>query len=85
MKKNAIILAAGKSSNFAPFIYEKPKGLFRVRGEILIERQIKQLKDASFDIYYCKTPIELYLSTNFKFIGFYRFRCYRYVYCYKRI
>lgn len=46
MKKNAIILAAGKSSRFAPFTYEKPKGLFRVRGEILIERQIEQLQSA---------------------------------------
>ena len=41
--KNAIILAAGKSNRFAPFTYEKPKGLFCVRGEILIERQIEQL------------------------------------------
>ena len=31
--KNAIILAAGKSDRFAPFTYEKPKGLFRVKGE----------------------------------------------------
>lgn len=46
MKKNAIILAAGKSSKFAPFTYEKPKGLFRVKGEILIERQIEQLMEA---------------------------------------
>lgn len=46
MKQNAIILAAGKSSRFAPFTYEKPKGLFRVKGEILIERQIKQLQAA---------------------------------------
>lgn len=52
INKNAIILAAGKSSNFAPFIYEKPKGLFRVKGEILVERQIKQLKEAGInDIY----------------------------------
>lgn len=43
MKKNAIILAAGKSNRFAPFTYEQPKGLFCVRGEILIERQIQQL------------------------------------------
>lgn len=43
---NAIILAAGKSTRFAPFTYERPKGLFRVKGEILIERQIKQLIDA---------------------------------------
>ena len=33
IKKNAIILAAGKSNRFAPFTYEKPKGLFRVKGE----------------------------------------------------
>ena len=52
MKKNAIILAAGKSSRFAPFTYEKPKGLFRVKGEILIERQIEQLIEAGIsDIY----------------------------------
>ena len=44
--KNAIILAAGKSSRFIPFTYEKPKGLFRVKGEILIERQIQQLQKA---------------------------------------
>lgn len=46
MDKNAIILAAGKSNNFAPFTYEKPKGLFIVRGEVLIERQINQLIEA---------------------------------------
>lgn len=44
--KNAIILAAGKSNRFAPFTYEKPKGLFCVKGEILIERQIEQLQEA---------------------------------------
>ena len=46
MKRNAIILAAGKSNRFAPFTYEKPKGLFRVKGDILIERQIEQLREA---------------------------------------
>jgi CTP:phosphocholine cytidylyltransferase-like protein/thiamine kinase-like enzyme len=44
--KNAIILAAGKSSRFAPFTYERPKGLFRVKGEVLIERQIEQFLKA---------------------------------------
>lgn len=43
---NAIIMAAGLSSRFAPISYEKPKGLLRVRGEVLIERQIRQLIDA---------------------------------------
>ncbi|KAB1640043.1 NTP transferase domain-containing protein [Adlercreutzia muris] len=41
--ENAIILAAGLSSRFAPISYEKPKGLLKVRGEVLIERQIEQL------------------------------------------
>lgn len=43
---NAIILAAGTASRFAPLSYEMPKGLIEVKGEILIERQIKQLKEA---------------------------------------
>lgn len=52
MRRNAIILAAGASNKFAPFTYEKPKGLFRVRGQILIERQIEQLQSAGVeDIY----------------------------------
>lgn len=46
MRKNAIILAAGKSNRFAPFTYERPKGLFRVKNEILIERLISQLFEA---------------------------------------
>lgn len=49
---NAIILAAGKSSRFAPFTYEKPKGLFRVKGEVLIERQIEQLREAGIEEIY---------------------------------
>lgn len=42
---NAIIMAAGMSSRFAPLSYETPKALLEVKGEVLIERQIKQLKD----------------------------------------
>lgn len=45
-KRNAIILAAGMSTRFAPLSYECPKGLLNVRGEILIERQIRQLQEA---------------------------------------
>jgi len=52
MEKNAIIMAAGKSNRFAPFTYEKPKGLFIVRGEVLIERQIEQLLEAGIDDIY---------------------------------
>ena len=47
--ENAIILAAGLSSRFAPISYEKPKGLLKVRGEVLIERQIEQLKATGID------------------------------------
>lgn len=46
---NAIIMAAGLSSRFAPISYEKPKGLLTVRGEILIERQIRQLQAAGIN------------------------------------
>lgn len=51
MKRNAIILAAGTSSRFVPISFEIPKSLLKVNGEILIERQIKQLQEARiFDI-----------------------------------
>lgn len=43
---NAVIMAAGTSSRFAPLSHEMPKGLITVRGEVLIERQIKQLREA---------------------------------------
>ena len=52
MVRNAIILAAGKSDRFAPFTYEKPKGLFCVKGDVLIERQIKQLHEAGINEIY---------------------------------
>ncbi len=49
---NAIIMAAGVSSRFAPLSYEIPKALTQVKGEILIERQIRQLNAAGIrDIY----------------------------------
>lgn len=43
---NAIIMAAGTASRFAPLSYEKPKALIEVRGEVMIERQIRQLREA---------------------------------------
>ena len=47
--ENAVILAAGLSSRFAPISYEMPKALIPVRGEVLIERQICQLREAGID------------------------------------
>lgn len=47
--KNAIILAAGMSSRFIPVSYEIPKGLISVKGDIMIERIIEQLKQKGID------------------------------------
>lgn len=55
---NAVIMAAGTSSRFAPLSYERHKALTQVRGEVLIERQIEQLMDA-------KIP-EIYVVTGYK-------------------
>lgn len=43
---NAIIMAAGMSSRFVPISNECPKALIEIKGEILIERQIRQLLEA---------------------------------------
>ena len=55
---NAIIMAAGTASRFAPLSYEKPKALIEVRGEVLIERQIRQLREAGIK--------EIVVVTGFK-------------------
>lgn len=44
--RNAVIMAAGFSSRFAPLSYECPKGLVKIKGEVLVERQIRQLQEA---------------------------------------
>lgn len=44
--ENAVILAAGASTRFIPLSLERPKGLYEVRGEKLIDRQIEQLLEA---------------------------------------
>lgn len=46
---NAVIMAAGMSSRFAPISFERPKGVLKVRGEVLIERQIRQLQEAGIN------------------------------------
>ncbi len=55
---NAVIMAAGTSSRFAPLSYEMPKALIPVKGEVLIERQIRQLKEAGVP--------EVYIVTGYK-------------------
>jgi CTP:phosphocholine cytidylyltransferase-like protein len=46
---NAIILAAGLSSRFVPISFDKPKGLLEIKGEVLIERQIRQLRERGIE------------------------------------
>ncbi len=41
--KNAIVLAAGFGSRCVPLTYETPKGLLKVKGQPMLERQIEQL------------------------------------------
>ncbi len=52
---NAVIMAAGTSSRFAPLSYERHKALTEVRGEVLIERQIRQLREAGIEKIYVVT------------------------------
>lgn len=42
-------MAAGTSSRFVPLSTETPKGLLKVKGEILVERQIRQLLESGID------------------------------------
>lgn len=56
--RNAIIMAAGTSSRFAPLSYERHKAMTVVKGEVLIERQIRQLQEANIP--------EIYIVTGYK-------------------
>lgn len=47
--KNAVILAAGGADINAKSVYNMPKGLFMKDGETLIERQIRQLREAGIE------------------------------------
>ena len=50
--RNAVILAAGYGMRMAPIGMETPKALLEVKGEVLIERLIRQLNEAGIhDIY----------------------------------
>lgn len=45
----AIILACGIGVRLAPLTYDTPKSFIKIKGERMIERQIKQLKAAGID------------------------------------
>ena len=58
-------MAAGTSSRFAPLSYERPKGLITVKGDVLIERQIRQLKESGInDI----TVVTGYKANEFQYL-----------------
>ena len=69
IKRNAIIMAAGTASRFVPLSAECPKGLLEVKREILIERQIRQLKEAGIDditiVVGYKAEMFQYLATKY--------------------
>lgn len=56
-------MAAGTSSRFVPLSLERPKGLLEVKGEVLIERQIRQLKEAGVE--------DITVVTGYKAAAFY--------------
>lgn len=62
---NAIIMAAGTSSRFAPLSYELPKALIEIKGEVLLERQIKQIKAVGIDEIVIVTG---YMSEKFEYL-----------------
>lgn len=47
--EKAVIMAAGYGSRFVPLSFDTPKGLLKVYGEPMIERQIKQLKEVGIN------------------------------------
>lgn len=63
--KRAVILAAGIGMRMVPINTEMPKALLQVKGEVLIERQIKQLNDIGInDI----TVIVGFLKEKFEYL-----------------
>lgn len=61
----AVVLAAGFGSRFVPLTYDTPKGLLKVHGECMLERQIRQLNEAGItDI----TLVVGYLKEKFEYL-----------------
>ena len=58
-------MAAGTSSRFVPLSSETPKGLLEVKGEVLIERQIRQLREAGIDDI---TVVAGYMAEKFAYL-----------------
>ena len=64
--RNAVILTAGACRRFEPISFDYPKALVEVRGEVLIERQIRQLLSAGItDI----TLVVGFMKEKFDYLG----------------
>ena len=64
--RNAVILVAGTCRRFEPISFDYPKALVEVRGEVLIERQIRQLMSVGItDI----TLIVGFMAEKFYYLG----------------
>lgn len=64
--KNAVLMAAGYGSRLGPITEQIPKGLLRIRGEVLVERQIEQLVEAGVADIFLVTG---YRSEQFAYLG----------------
>ena len=63
--RHAVILAAGFGMRMVPINLETPKALLEVKGEVLIERQIRQLHEAGiFDI----TVVVGFMKEKFEYL-----------------
>lgn len=58
-------MAAGTSSRFVPLSSETPKGLLEVKGEVLIERRIRRLREAGIDDI---TVVAGYMAEKFAYL-----------------
>ncbi len=76
----AVILAAGPSTRCIPLSLEMPKAMFEVKGEKLIERKIRQLREAGIEkitvvighmkeqFYYLQDDYQVQLIENIEFL-----------------
>ena len=71
---NALIMAAGAGTSLFPNSFDLPTGLFNVKGEVLIERQIRQLMEAGIReiiiVVGYKKEAFFYLESKFEGIKF---------------
>ena len=63
---DAVILAAGLSHRLSPIGYSVPKGLMPLHGELLVERLIRQLREAGVERI---SLVVGYLADQYRYLG----------------